>query len=120
MRDAFGSELYDIATSNPNMIVVVPCDPLESCKATRAAFEDPGPVYVRSKKMASRTYIKDEYDFRVGQAVQMRDGNDATLIATGAVIRYGSPNEDVEMLLDIGEFLANMLIKPLPQSLEYL
>jgi acetolactate synthase-1/2/3 large subunit len=33
-------------------------------------------------------------------------------------VKYGRPNEDAEPLLERSEFLSNMLVKPLPASLE--
>jgi acetolactate synthase-1/2/3 large subunit len=33
-------------------------------------------------------------------------------------VKFGRPNEDADPLLERGEFMANMLIKPLPVSLK--
>ncbi len=76
-----------ILRSLPNMTVLVPCDPLETRLAVRAAMEHAGPVYVRLGKNGEPTLNAGEYDFRIGKAVTMREGTDATVIAAGPVIR---------------------------------
>lgn len=71
----------------PNMTVIAPCDPIESRKAFRAAYEHPGPVYVRLGRNGEPTLHIDDYQFVIGKSVQMRPGTDATIISTGAVTK---------------------------------
>jgi transketolase len=71
----------------PNMTVIVPCDPIESRKATRAAYEHPGPVYLRLGRNGEPKLHSGDYQFRIGKAVVMRAGNDATIVACGAVTK---------------------------------
>jgi transketolase len=71
----------------PNMTVMTPCDPVESRKATRAAFDHPGPVYLRLGKNGEPRLYAADYEFKIGRAVQMRQGKDATIVVTGAVAR---------------------------------
>lgn len=73
----------------PNMTVIAPCDPLETGKAIRAAFEHPGPVYVRLGKNGEPVLHKEPYPFQIGRAVPMRRGSDATLAVAGTVTRIG-------------------------------
>jgi transketolase len=80
----------------PNMTVISPCDPMESQLATSAAFYHPGPVYIRLGKNGEPAIHDKEYDFRVGQSVLMREGNDATIISCGYVTKIA---------LDTAEFL---------------
>ena len=78
--------LEDIALlrSIPGMTVLSPADPNESMRAVRAAAAVDGPVYIR---LGFLTTI-DGYnaDFRIGQAVSMREGGDLTIIATGGCV----------------------------------
>lgn len=69
----------------PNMTVLSPCDPMESKKAFRAAYEHDGPVYVRLGRNGEPPLHTEDYHFEIGKAVQMRPGADATIISTGAV-----------------------------------
>lgn len=71
----------------PNMVVISPCDPMESQLATCAAFKHPGPVYIRLGKNGEPALHKTAYEFQIGRAVTMREGNDATIIVCGAVTK---------------------------------
>ena len=71
----------------PNMTVVSPCDPIESMLATRAAVEHPGPVYIRLGKNGEPNLYDNEYEFVIGQSVEMRSGNDAVIISCGPVTK---------------------------------
>jgi transketolase len=68
----------------PGMTIVSPADPNEATRAVRAAATIDGPVYIR---LGFLTPI-DGYDaeFRLGEAVTLRDGNDAAIIATGGCV----------------------------------
>lgn len=76
-----------ILRSLPNMTVMSPCDPVESKKVTRAAYEHQGPVYVRLGRNREPVLHTSEYDFQIGRAVEMHPGNDATIVSTGAVTK---------------------------------
>jgi transketolase len=78
--------MEDIALlrSIPGMTVLSPADPNEAHRAVRAAAEIDGPVYIR---LGFLTPIDGyEADFRIGEAVTMRDGNDLTIMATGGCV----------------------------------
>nr|WP_275588441.1 transketolase C-terminal domain-containing protein [Microlunatus panaciterrae] len=69
-----------------NMIIIVPADPIETVAAIRWAAEHQGPVYIRVSRMAVPKINPDDYRFRPGRAVTLRDGDDVTLISNGTVI----------------------------------
>ncbi len=73
----------------PNMTVLVPCDPIETGLAIQAAYEHPGPVYVRLGKNGEPNLHTQKYDFKIGRAVVMREGTDATLIVAGPIAHLG-------------------------------
>ncbi len=80
--------LEDIAIMRvlPRMTVIHPCDAVEARKATLAAAELNGPVYLRFAREKTPVMTKDETAFVIGQAVVMRDGHDCAIIASGPLL----------------------------------
>ena len=78
--------IEDIALlrSIPGMTVLSPADPNESLRAVRAAAEIEGPVYIRLGFLSPLDGY--EAEFRVGEAVTIREGRDLTLVATGGCV----------------------------------
>lgn len=79
----------DIALMNslPNMTVIVPADHREAMAATKAAAEFNGPVYLRFGRCNTEDIFDDNYKFEIGKGVQIREGNDVTIIATGMMVQ---------------------------------
>jgi transketolase len=77
--------LEDIALwrAMPNMAVIVPADGIEGEKATLAAAEHFGPVYLRFGRSNEPILFTEDYDFRIGKAAKLRDGADVTIAACG-------------------------------------
>lgn len=73
--------------SLPNLNIVCPASPLEVNKATKAAFEHEGPVYLRLGTNKEPEIYEKDYDFQIGKAVILRDGSDITLIGTGSILK---------------------------------
>ncbi len=80
--------LEDVATMRvlPNMTVVVPCDAIETKKATIAAASLDGPFYFRFGREAVPIVTTEETPFVVGRAEQFRPGTDITVIANGPMV----------------------------------
>jgi transketolase len=70
----------------PGMTVVMPSDGAETEKATRAAAAHDGPVYL-CLAGGSHAASDESRPFRLGKALTLREGNDATVIATGPTVR---------------------------------
>ena len=72
-----------------NMMVVSPCDGPEMRQAVRALLDYDGPAYLRLGRLAveSVTDAIPGYTFHLGQGVTLRDGSDATVIATGMMVQ---------------------------------
>jgi transketolase len=78
--------VQDIAVfrAMPNMTIVVPADAMEVRQAMHAlAFENDGPAYLRLTRDPFKTIFDDHYQFKIGKAVTLREGEDITLIGTG-------------------------------------
>jgi transketolase len=70
----------------PGLTVLVPSDPDETAQAVRWAAAHDGPVFIRVSRMGVPDVNPDGYEFIPGKAVTLRDGDDVTLVATGAVV----------------------------------
>lgn len=80
--------LEDIALMRvlPEMKVLVPCDAIETRKATVAAAKMKGPVYVRFAREKSPVFTTNGTPFEVGKAQVFRDGSDVAIIACGPLV----------------------------------
>lgn len=77
--------LEDIAIVRtlPNLTVVVPSDAAEARLATLATVDLPGPLFLRLGRSATPLLHPEPYEFRLGEAARLRDGDDVTVLATG-------------------------------------
>ncbi|MBS4803890.1 MAG: transketolase family protein [Clostridium sp.] len=80
--------IEDIAlmTSLPNMTVIVPADHRETMGAIKAAANHEGPVYIRLGRCNTEDIFNEEYEFEIGKGVQLTEGNDIAIIATGMMV----------------------------------
>jgi transketolase len=67
----------------PEVVVIVPADGVEAEKATLAAAEHDGPVYLRFGRSNEPIIFPEDYDFRIGRAAKLRDGADVAIAACG-------------------------------------
>ena len=70
----------------PNMTIISVCDAIETEKAVFASAEINGPVYLRLSRATAPVIFDESYDFQVGKGVQLREGSDVALIATGYMV----------------------------------
>lgn len=77
--------LEDIAIMRalPSMTVVCPADPAETEAAVRAILGHAGPVYLRLGRAGEPAVHPGPVDFRIGESLRVRDGDDAALLSTG-------------------------------------
>jgi transketolase len=69
----------------PDMVVLAPADFAEAEAATHAMIAHDGPVYYRCGYKKEPALHQGAIDFRIGRAIQVRDGTDVTLIGTGTI-----------------------------------
>ncbi len=72
-----------IMRSLPHMLVVAPADETEARQAIAAVADVPDPAYLQITREPSPVLFGSDYTFRLGRAVAVRDGTDATLVSTG-------------------------------------
>ena len=79
-------EVADIAVlrAMPNMTVLSPADAVEVRAAMLAANDSEGPVYIRMTRDAEPVVFGDDYTFKIGQVITVREGSDITIFSTGA------------------------------------
>jgi transketolase len=75
-----------IMRSLPNMQLVVPCDYHETFRATKAAAEIPGPVYIRFGREKVPVVTNESTPFVFGKANILREGDDVAIIACGVMV----------------------------------
>jgi len=80
--------LEDVALMRlqPGMTVLVPCDEQEAEKATMAAAETPGPVYIRFGRASYPSFTTAKTPFKVGRIEEFRSGKDCTIVANGPLL----------------------------------
>lgn len=70
----------------PGLVVVSPCDRVETEAAVRWAADYEGPVYVRIPRMSIPDIHAEGYEFAPGQASELRQGSDVSIVATGTTV----------------------------------
>jgi len=81
------TEDISIMRTMANCIVIVPADGYETANAVRAAYETPGPVYIRiNRGFDPVVYPDQDYGFQIGKAVTMAEGADIAIIACGSCV----------------------------------
>jgi transketolase len=71
----------------PEMSVVAPGDPEEAAAATEAVAAHDGPCYLRLGRAGEQKVHTRQITFRLGKAIQLREGSDLTLISTGGMLQ---------------------------------
>lgn len=71
----------------PGMTVIMPADAVDTERATIAAAEHVGPVYISiAGGSLPLEQPEEERQFEIGRAVTLREGKDVTVIATGSTV----------------------------------
>lgn len=76
-----------VMRSIPNVTILSPADCTETVKATLAAAETDGPVYLRlSGGLNNPIVYESDYEFIPGKAITLREGDDVAILATGTMV----------------------------------
>lgn len=95
---AQGIEDLSLMCALPSFTVIVPADAPEAVKAVEAAAKTNGPFYIRLSRSATPVIHDEKFNFKIGVAESMREGNQATIIACGVMTK---------LALDASEVLAD-------------
>lgn len=75
--------------SIPNITIISPADTLEVVKALVASINHKESVYIRLTGGAPmHPLYKKDYNFEIGKAVKLKDGNDIAIFSTGASVYH--------------------------------
>lgn len=76
-----------IMRSIPNIQILSPADTTETVKAILALANYDKPVYVRlTGTMNMPIVYNDDYEFEIGKAIELQQGDDVAMIATGTMV----------------------------------
>lgn len=79
-------EDLSLACSLAGFTVLSPCDEVAMKALVRAAAEFVGPVFIRAGRVKAPVVYQPDQKFTIGKGVQLIDGSDVTLIATGLLV----------------------------------
>ena len=98
----------------PGMTIINPADYTEAVKAVESAFEHDGPVYMRFGRLAVPVVFDEDYKFEIGKGVELKEGNDVTIIATGLMVNEALEAHELLKAEGISARVINIAtIKPL-------
>lgn len=119
----YGLEDVAVMRSIPNLTVVSPADCGEIAKTVFAAASHPGPMYIRLTGSPNMPIVyHDDYDFQIGRAITLREGNEIALVATGSMVHAAQAAAEILAREGLTCNVTNMhTIKPLDAAcLEHL
>ena len=98
----------------PGMTVINTCDYNQTKAATLAIAAHVGPVYLRFGRPAVPVFMPENETFEIGKAVQLTEGTDVTIVATGHLVWEAlQASEKLEAMGISAEVLNIHTIKPL-------
>lgn len=101
----------------PGMVVLSPADAVEAEKLIYEAAAYNGPVYIRLGREPVSVIFDENYKPEIGKAVQLRDGDTATIIATGVMVEKALEAADLLLQEGVKVRVLNIhTIKPLDEA----
>ena len=115
-------EDFAVLRAVPNMTIVAVADANEMRRLMPLTVDYPGPIYIRLAKGYDPIVTNDEYPFKIGKGIPMREGKDALIISTGITLNQALEAADSLSKEGIETSVLHIhTIKPLDQTmiLEY-
>lgn len=103
----------------PGMTILNPADDVEAKAAVEAAILHDGPVYLRFGRLAAPIFNDPAtYQFTIGKGLNLREGSDCTIVATGLMVSEAIQAAEVLAADGISARVLNIhTIKPLDEEL---
>lgn len=111
--------LEDVALMRvlPNMKVVVPCDAVETEKATLAIAKENGPCFLRFGREAVPVVTEEDTPFEIGKARLVEKGNDVVIFANGPMVYEAMEASEELHKCNISAMVVDLhTIKPLDEE----
>lgn len=102
----------------PHMLVVVPCDAIQTKKATLLLSETWGPTYLRFGREKSPIVTTEETPFELGKAQVFREGTDCAIVGCGILV-YNALIAAAELADESGiqcRVINNHTVKPMDEE----
>ena len=111
----WATEDIAMARALPNMTILSAADSLEAIKMVKAAHDVKGPVYVRLSGLLNCPIVyANDFEYEIGKAIELREGEGVTIIATGMMVREALDAAELLAAKDINARVVDMhTIKPL-------
>jgi transketolase len=101
----------------PNMTVVIPCDGLQTAKATQAIAAYKGPVYMRTSRNDLPDLTTADDTFEIGKLYVLREGTDITIFSCGTLVSCALEAADNLAEIGISALVVNVAtLKPLDRN----
>ena len=113
------TEDFAVMRGMAGMVVISPADAYETAAAMVAAIEYDGPVYIRIGRSFEPPFHKsmDDFEFEIGKAIQLREGTDITVIATGRTVTGAVEAADIAKQQGLSVRVLDLhTIKPIDQE----
>ena len=102
----------------PHMVVINPCDYNQTKAATIAIADYVGPVYLRFGRPAVANFTPENQEFEIGKGIQLTEGTDVTIIATGHLVWEALlASDELEKQGISAEVINIHTIKPLDENI---
>ena len=102
----------------PNMTVMSTSDDRQTKWAVKEISKINGPVYLRLCRLATPVIYDENQKFEIGKAVQIGDGTDATIFATGATVYEAIKAQEILAHKGINVRVVDMhTIKPIDEGM---
>lgn len=111
--------LEDIALMRclPNMSILNPVDAIEAEKIVINEVYRKGPSYIRMNRTSTPPINTEDYNFEFGKSVEIREGEDLTIIATGTMVSEAVKASEKLKKENISARVLNVhTIKPIDKS----
>ncbi|MGL5978700.1 MAG: transketolase family protein [Erysipelotrichaceae bacterium] len=103
----------------PGMLVVQPCDAVETEAVIKAVAAHKGPAYVRLGRLAvEEVFTAKDYQFELGKGIVMNKGTKVALVASGLMVQEAKKALEILQAQGYNPTLVNIhTIKPIDQNL---
>jgi transketolase len=102
----------------PNMAIIEPATGIETERAVEYLVRHKGPAYLRLTRQKLPELFEENYEFRFGTGVRLREGRDVAIVASGATVAEALKAADLLKEQGIAASVANIhTIQPIDADL---